>query len=411
MGKLKSAKLAMNGGEPIRTEPFPKWPVWDESDVEAMAATLKSGHWGIGGSKIKEFEEAFAAFQHAKYAVCCTNGTTGLEIALRAVGLEAGDEVIVPPYTFIATASACLMTNTVPVFADIEPDTYNLDPRRAEEAITDRTRAIIAVHIAGCPADMDGIMDVARRRGLRVIEDCAQAHAAEWKGRRVGAIGDVGVFSFQSSKNLNAGEGGCCVTDSEELYVRCWSLHNVGRIPEGKWYEHRLLGGNKRMTEFQAALLLNQLKRVEEQANRRSENGARLTQRLSRIEGIKPTRVDERVTRHAYHLYVFRYEASAFNELPREEFTQAMNAEGITCTPGYSPLYEEAAFRNLDVYSAGLRLAARKMDYDEVRCPVAERACKEEAVWLYQAWLLGTRKDMDDIVRAVEKIKEAALEA
>jgi dTDP-4-amino-4,6-dideoxygalactose transaminase len=411
MGKLKSIKLAINGGKPIRTEHFTKWPVWDASDVEALAEALRSDHWGIGGTKVKEFEEAFAAFQGARHAVCCANGTTALEIAIRAVGLEAGDEVIVPAYTFIATASACLMTNTVPVFADIEPDTYNLDPRRVEEAITERTRAVIPVHIGGCPADMDGITDVAGRRGLRVIEDCAQAHGAEWRGRRVGAIGDVGTFSFQSSKNLNSGEGGCCVTDSEELYLRCWSLHNVGRIPEGKSYEHKLLGWNYRMTEFQAGLLLNQLKRFEEQAKRRSENAAYLTERLSQIDGINPTKVDERVTRHAYHLYIFRYDASAFNGLVREEFIEAMNAEGITCSAGYAPFYREPAFRNLDVYSAAMKLARRRVNYDEVACPVAERACKEEAVWLYQAWLLGTRKDMDDIVRAIEKIRDAAREA
>jgi len=409
MISLKSSKLAMNGGEPVRKKPFPAWPVWDESDVETIVETLRSGRWGIGGTKNEEFEKAFAAFQQAKYAVTCVNGTAALEIALRAVGLEPGDEVIVPAYTFIATASACLMVNAVPVFVDIDPDTYLIDPKQVEQAVTDRTRAVIPVHVAGCPADMDAIMDVAKKHDLKVIEDCAQSHAAEWKGRRVGAIGDVGTFSFQSSKNLNAGEGGCCTTDDERIFRRCWSLKNVGRSPDGEWYDHPVLGWNYRMTQFQAALLLNQLKRVEEQATLRSENARLLTDRLSKIEGIRPLRVDPRVTRHAYHLYVFRYDASAFNGLPREDFLKAMNAEGITCSEGYRPLYWEAAFRTPDVYRAAMALASRRMDYDKVECPVTERACREECVWLYQAWLLGGKQEIDDIVNAVEKIKEAAL--
>ena len=408
---LKDPRLAINGGEPVRKEPFPKWPVWDESDVQVLTDTLRSARWGIGGEEVSEFEQAFAAFQSAKYAVCCANGTAALEIALRAVGLEPGDEVIVPPYTFIATASACLMVNAVPVFVDIDPDTYNIDPGKIEAAITDRTRAIIPVHIAGCPADMDRVMAVAKKRSLKVVEDCAQAHAAEWKGRRVGAIGDLGTFSFQSSKNLNAGEGGCCVTDDQNLWARCWSLRNVGRVPEGKWYEHPILGWNYRMTQFQAALLLSQLKRVEEQANRRTRNAQALTEKLSQIEGIRPLKVDERVTRHAYHLYVFRYEARHFNGLSREDFIKAMNAEGITCSAGYVPLYREGALRNPDVYRAAFACASRKMDYDAVNCPVTERACREEAVWLYQAWLLGGDKETNDIVNAVEKIKKAALSA
>lgn len=409
MTSLKSARLAINGGEPVRTEPFPAWPVWDESDVQAISETLRSSKWGIGGTKTEEFEKAFAAFQQARYAVTCVNGTAALEIALRAIGLEPGDEVIVPAYTFIATASACLMVNAVPVFVDIEPDTYLIDPRQVEQAITERTRAVIPVHVAGCPADMDAIMQIARRHGLRVIEDCAQAHGAEWNGRRVGAIGDVGTFSFQSSKNLNAGEGGCCVTDDERLYRRCWSLKNVGRSPDGEWYDHPILGWNYRMTQFQAALLLNQLRRVEAQAALRTQNARQLTERLSKIEGIRPLKVDARVTRHAYHLYVFRYDASAFNGLPREEFVKALNAEGITCSEGYRPLYREAAFRTPDVYRAALALASRPIDYDAVHCPVTERVCREEAVWLYQAWLLGGQKEIDDIVNAIVKIKEAAL--
>ncbi|UCH33811.1 MAG: DegT/DnrJ/EryC1/StrS family aminotransferase [Armatimonadota bacterium] len=409
MTTLKSPELAINGGTPVRTKPFPTWPVWDDGDAQAVADALRSGKWGIGGGAVEEFEKEFAEFQQAKYCSCLVNGTAAIEVALRAVGVEAGDEIIVPPYTFIATASACLMVNTVPVFVDIEPDTYNLDPTKIEAAITDRTRAVIAVHIAGCPADMDGIMAIAKKHNLKVIEDCAQAHAAEWRGRRVGAIGDLGTFSFQSSKNLNSGEGGACVTDNEEIFHRCWSLQNVGRARSGQWYEHPVLGWNYRMTQFQGALLRSQLQRVPAQTERRTANAAHLTERLNQIDGISPMRVDERVTRHAYHLYMFRYDASAFNGLPREDFIKALNAEGITCSSGYVPLYKELAFRNCDVYSAAFKLASREVDYDKVSCPVCEKACADEAVWLYQAWLIGEdHGDVDDIANAIEKIHAAA---
>jgi len=405
MTELTDKTLAINGGEPFRKEPFPAWPIWDESDAEAVADAIRSGQWGIGGGSVAKFEQAFAAYHHARHAVCLVNGTAALEVALRAIGLEAGDEVIVPPYTFIATASACLIVNAMPVFVDVEPTSYNLDPNRIEEAITDRTRAIIAVHIAGCPADMDAITAIARKHGLAVIEDAAQAVGAEWKGRRVGAIGAVGTFSFQSSKNLNSGEGGACLSDSDELAARCWSLHNVGRVKEGAWYQHPILGWNYRITQMQAALLLNQLGRLEEQAHRRSENAVYLSQLLAQIPGIAPPQPDPRVTRHAWHLYIMRYQQEAWAGLPRAKFIEALSAEGIRCSPGYVPLYKEKAFSNPDVYRAAFTSASRAINYDQVHCPVTEKACREEAIWLYQSLLLGTRKDMADIAGAIAKIR------
>jgi len=405
MTELTDTSLAVNGGQPLRTAPFPTWPIWDESDVAAVTEALRSSHWGIGGGAVATFQEELAAFHQARHAICLANGTTALEVALRAVGLEAGDEVIVPPYTFIATASACLMVNAVPVFVDIEPVSYNLDPACIEPALTDRTRAIIAVHIAGCPADMDAINAIARKHGLRVVEDAAQAVAAEWKGRRVGAIGDIGTLSFQSSKNLNCGEGGACLTDQDDLADRCWSYSNVGRVREGAWYQHPLLGWNYRITQFQGALLSSQLKRVEEQANRRSENAEYLSLLLAQIPGLSPPQPDPRVTRHAWHLYVIRYHQEQWAGLPRAKFIEALNAEGIKCSPGYVPLYKEKAFRNPDVYGAAFRLASRPIDYDQVVCPVTEKACREEAVWLYQALLLGTRQDMEDIAGAIAKLR------
>jgi dTDP-4-amino-4,6-dideoxygalactose transaminase len=399
-------KLALKGGEPYRKKPFPSWPVYGEEELRALKEVLYSGFWGIGGKKVEEFERRFASFHDAQYGIAVTNGTAALEVALRAAGIQAGDEVIVPAYTFLATASSVLYVNACPVFVDIDPETYNIDPRKVEEAITDKTKAIIPVHIGGCPADMDAIMDVARKHGLKVIEDAAQAHAAEWKGRKVGAIGDLGTFSFQSSKNITSGEGGIILTNDRNLYELAWSYHNCGRRKEEAWYRHFILGGNYRMTEFQAAILLAQLGRVEEQTKRRNENALYLSKRLSEIPGIRPLKRDPRVTSHAYHLYIFRYDAREFEGLPRERFIQALNAEGIPCSPGYTPLYRMPFFESIGRCPLSCPYHGRKIDYASLSLPVTERACNEEAVWLKQSIFLGTKEDMDDIVGAVWKIRE-----
>ncbi len=399
-------KLAIDGGEPIRKKGFHGWPVWDESELDALREVLESGVWGVGGEKVPEFEQKFADYVGVKHGICVTSGTTALEIALKAGGVGPGDEVIVPPYTFMATASAVLQVNAIPIFADIDPETYNIDPKEAEKAITERTKAIIPVHIGGCPADMDAIMDIAKRHNLIVIEDCAQAHSAEWRGKKVGSIGDMGCFSFQSSKNLCSGEGGIITTNNQELGDKCWSFHNCGRVRQGAWYEHPLLGSNLRMTEWQAAILLSQMRRLDEQTKTRNENALYLDEKLSEIEGIKPQKRDERVTTHAYHLYIFRYDASKFNNVPRSKFLQALSAEGIPCSPGYNPLYKDNLFKApIEKCPLSCGYYKGKVDYTKVECPVAEKACREEGVWFFQSMFLGDKSDMDDIVNAIKKIK------
>lgn len=397
-------RLAIHGGAPVRRAPFPAWPVWGREEEKALMEVLHSGRWGIGGDHVARFEEAFARYQDARYGVCVTNGTAALEIALRAAGVGPGDEVIIPPYTFVATATACLALGAVPAFADVDPDTYNLSPEAAEAQITDRTKAIIAVHIGGCPADLDALTDLARRHGLVLIEDAAQAHGAAWRGRRVGAIGHMGTFSFQSSKNLNAGEGGIILSDDRELAERCWSIHNVGRVREGAWYQHEIWGGNYRMTQWQAAILLAQMTRLDEQNRRREENARYLAEGLARL-GLRPLARDDRVTQHAWHLFIFRYDAALARGASREAFIRAMQAEGIPCSEGYVPLYATNAVRNgvRDV----LRWTGRdERDLDRLLqpCPAAERACYHEAVWLPQSVLLGTREDMDSIIEAAAKV-------
>lgn len=399
-------ELAVKGGRPVRdveARPWPVWPVWDECELDALRNVLQSGTWGSAAASthVPAFAEEFAAYQEARYGVCTTNGTAALEVVLRAIGLRMGDEVIVPPYTFVATATAVIMANGVPVFADIDAETYNLDPRAVEAAIGPRTRGIIAVHIAGCPADLDALGEVARRNDLFLVEDCAQAHGAEWKGRKVGAIGDIGTFSFQSSKNLTAGEGGVMVTDREDLRNRCWSIVNVGRVPHGAFYEHHTLASNYRMTEFQAALLRVGLTRLDEQTRRREENARFLSGELARIPGIRPMKRDERVTMHGNHIYMFRFDGEHFGGMERSAFIEAFSAEGIACYEGYVPLYQNPLFRNADNFPG------REVDYSGVHCPVAERVCATEAVWLEQRLLLGGREDMRDIVEAVAKIHRA----
>jgi dTDP-4-amino-4,6-dideoxygalactose transaminase len=397
--------LAVTGGEKTRTRPFPAWPTFGEREEKALIGVLRSGQWGMG-KQIDAFEKAFGAYQDAEHCIAVTTGTAALEVALKSCGVKPGHEVIVPPYTFIATASAVVHVGGIPVFVDVEPDTFNLDPAKVEAAITRQTKAIIAVHIGGRPADLDGVVAVGRRHGLRVIEDACQSHGAIWKGQKVGGIADIGAFSFQSSKNLNAGEGGAVVTNDRELGERAWSYHNCGRVKTGAWYEHHVLGSNHRITEFQAALLLAQMENLEAQTQTRQANGDYLTKLLTEVDGIEVLRQDERVTRNAYHLYIFRYKPEAFGGLPKKKFLEALSAEGVPCSSGYVPLYRERAFTaSRDDIPFDSAFYGGKVDYAKVSCPVTERVCADEAIWLTQRMLLGSKEDMEDIARAVRKVR------
>ena len=394
-----SDKLAIEGGAPVRTGPFPTWPVFDEREVAAVTEVVRSGNWGaLTGTQVKAFESEFARFQGARHGLAVVNGTAALEVALRALGLGAGDEVITTPYTFIATPNAALLVGALPVFVDVEPDTYLIDPAQIEAAITPRTRAILPVHLFGCPANMSAIMEIAERHGLAVVEDACQAWGAEWCGRRAGTIGNAGTFSFQASKNLTAGEGGMIVTDDDELAERLWSLHNVGRRPGGAWYEHVRVGWNYRMTEWQGAILRVQLDRLPEQMLQRDRNARFLAAGLAQVgPGLRPLAVDERVTRHAWHIFALRYEPEAFGGWPRESFVRALTAEGIPCGLGYVPLTRSPA----------ITAAFAEANAGQPRaCPITEQIAGE-AIWLTQNLLLGTQADMEDIVEAIAKIKRA----
>jgi dTDP-4-amino-4,6-dideoxygalactose transaminase len=399
-------QLAINGGQKSVTKIF-TWPLFDKTDVEAVTLVAESGQWGnpdCGGLVVK-FEKEFAAYCGCKYAIACVNGSVSLRLALIASGVKPGDEVIVPPYSFIATASVVIECNCVPVFVDVHPDTYNLDPSKIEAAITPRTKAIIPVHFAGQACDMDAIMKIADTHNLFVIEDAAHAHGGEYKGKKLGSIGHAGSFSFQSSKNLNAGEGGLVVTNNEKLYDLMNSLRNVGRVKGGQWYEHHHAGCNYRITQFQAALLSVQLLRLEEQTKIRDENGQYLNELLKPIEGIDPLTRGHGETMHTYHLYIFRYDKLKFNGLSKKEFTLMLGAEGVPSFMGYpKPLYEQPLFQEKNFMCYAI---PEHVDYSAVHCPVAEKACYEEAVWILQHAMLGTKEDMIQFAEAIEKIKKA----
>lgn len=405
---MTTSKLALLGGDPVRNRPFHGWPVFGEEEEQRLLQVFRSGKWWYG-DQVREFERQFAAFQDAAYAVTCCNGTVALQVALQAVGIGAGDEVLVPAYTFIATASAVYTVNAMPVFVDIDPNTWNMDLDAAEKAITPRTRAIMPVHFFGLPVDMDRVKALATRYQLKVVEDAAHCWGSQWRGKGLGAWGDIGGVSLQMSKNITSGEGGVILTDNADYAKYARSITNCGREENGLWYDHAVIGGNYRLTELQAAILLGQMTRLLEQTHRRAENADYLTERLAAIPGIRTVRSDSRVTRRAWHGYGIRLLSDEFGGLPRERFMAALQAEGVPANPCYLwPVYKNRGFLELKGRGGPGRwpFCDVEIDYGRVNCPAAEKLCAEEAVVLPQQLLLGERADMDDVVAAVTKIRE-----
>lgn len=395
--------IAITGGCPVRSRPFPSWPEFGAPEAAALQAALHGPYWGLfGGGQIERFQCRFAELQHSAFATAVCNGTVALRLALLAAGIRAGDEVIVPPYTFVATASAVLECNARPVFVDVNLETMNLAPAAVAAAITRRTRAIIPVHIGGLPCEMDELLALARRHGLVVIEDAAHAHGAEYKRRRAGSLGSLGCFSFQSSKNLTCGEGGAVTTSDPRLHERVQSLHNCGRLPGGVGYEHHVLGGNYRISEFQAAVLNAQLDRFPAQFALRERNAALLHARLREVPGLSLQAVPTYPIRHGNHLFLLRYDADVFG-VPRAVFLDAMHADGIPASSCYvKPLYRQPLFTHADLgpYSGATRIPA---DSAAPPCPNCEALCAG-ALWLHQNVLLGSAADMADIAAAFEKL-------
>ena len=407
----KAGKLALLGGEPVHKGGWHGWPVWDASDEDRVFAVVRSGTWcRLGGKTVSAFEQKYADLLGVKRCVCTVNGTNALLTALHVLDVGVGDEVITSPYTFIATYNVILGSCALPVFADTDPETFQLDPKTIEARITENTRAILPVHILGLPADMDQINAIAKKHKLVVIEDACQAWLAEWRGKKCGGLGDLGCFSFQNSKHITCGEGGAVVGNDEALMDRVFSYHNCGRpygTVQGKT-PYPILGTNRRLTEIQAAILLSQMKRLEADTQRRNENARYLTSRLQGIPGIIPHKLYPQVTRAAYHLYPLRYKKEHFNNLPRKKFLEALAAEGIPASPGYGPQYRYEGLKS-ELESKSFRRAfpaeRLKRYWDELKLPQNDQLC-EEAVWFSQNMFLNKKSDMDDIADAILKVYE-----
>jgi dTDP-4-amino-4,6-dideoxygalactose transaminase len=406
------SELAALGGEPIRSEPYPEWPVRDEHDIEAVTRVINSGNWGgypYPGPETKAFLQEFLAMQGGEYAIACANGTVTMEIALRAADIGWGDEVIVPAYTFQATAAAPMAAGAIPVIVDIDPDTYCIDPEAVEAAITDRTRAIIPVHLGAQMADMDAIMEIARNHDLIVVEDSAHAHGAKWHGQGAGTIGDFGSFSMQSSKILTAGEGGILICQTAELARRAASIANCGRShapgggPEGG--DRFTMGGNFRMGEIQAALGRVALQRFPEQARQREEMAAYADEAFSEVPGVRVLRRDPRHTTRSFYRYILAIDAEAFG-VEHDAVCYALDQEGVPCWVGYEAMHHYDLFQpqtsKLPVPSA----FPERFRFDEMHFPEAERACEQEAVWLDESVFRAGRQGVDDTAAALRKIYE-----
>jgi dTDP-4-amino-4,6-dideoxygalactose transaminase len=387
--------LAIFGGRPAVEQPPPAWPIVDDDDRAALLSVLESRIWGGYHPVVGELERRFSELHGTTRGIATANGTVSLEIALAAARIGTGDEVIVPPITFVASATAILRVGAVPVFADVEADTLNLSPAAAERAITSRTRAIVAVHFAGHPVDLDAVVDLCEQRRLILIEDCAHAPGASWRGRPVGSFGAFGSFSFQASKNLTAGEGGILVTSTPELADRAASIANQGRRAGGAWYEHVNLGTNARMTGFQATLILRQLERLPAQVAVRAARAGRLRDGLAAVDGVDvlPAALDRRVSAHGYHLFTMRVDGGRWKDLNRERLAEALQAEGVPVSLGYPyPIYRNALFER-----------QRHIVRD---CPNAEDYCAN-GLWLPHNALLADEPWIDSVLEAIQKVRRS----
>jgi L-glutamine:2-deoxy-scyllo-inosose/3-amino-2,3-dideoxy-scyllo-inosose aminotransferase len=400
--------LAIAGGEPVRSmrKPWPAWPPATERALELVTEVVRSGTWAYDGPKEWQFAREFAEFSSARYCVPVANGTVAIQLALEALDIGAYDEVIVPGMTWQATAAACLDVNAVPILVDVDPETYCLDAAKAEAAITSRTRAIIVVHLYGAMADMDAILALARKHDLKLIEDCAHQHGSQWNGKGVGGLGDIGAFSLQLSKVLTAGEGGLTLTDDWELFQLLYSLRNCGR-PYREGAPTRQ-SGNYRMTDLQAALLLAQMEHLAEQVDLRERNAHHLNQKLAEVPGILTMKRHPQITRQSYYCFSFRYQPELWDGIPGATFRKALGAElGLSVGTTYEPLNDCSLYqphtkrrhRLSDEYWQAI-------DPKRFELPVCERAYRDEAIVIWQPFLLSGEADIQQVGQAVQKLHE-----
>ncbi len=407
----QAGKLAILGGEPVRkNKSWPKWPYWDDKVIDEVVKTTKSRIWCRIQSKsgtVPTFEKKFAELTGARYCVATGSGTQSLHTSVEALGIGGGDEVITSPYTDPGTLASILVSRALPVLADLDPESYQLDPDDVERRITENTKAIMPVHMMGQPCDMDRIMAIAKKHKLKVIEDACQAHFATHRGKKLGAIGDLGCFSFQSSKTLACGEGGGIIGDDEELMDKCYTVHNHGTSRRGRT---EVIGPKYRMNEFEAAVLLGQLPGVLERFARRNANAAHLTKRLKDCPGVRPQKLYEGTESGSYYLYTMTYRKEHFHGAERGVFLKALRAEGVSLSPYIRQgLHREPWVDNVlnsRVYRKMYSPQRLKQYRDELACPKCDQVCQEMAMLWASGPLLGTQEDMDDVADAILKVYE-----
>ena len=410
-------KPAILGGTRIFNGTWPVWPQWISARYdEQLLKVMRSGIWSRD-AVVTEFEKRWAETIGTRRALAVVNGTNALIAALVQLDIGGGDEVLVTPYTWISSIQAVLNTGAIPVFVDIDPETYQMDYRLIESRITPRTRAIMPVHILGLPANMEKIMPIARKHNLIVLEDACQAWLAEINGKKVGTFGNAGCFSFQTSKHLPLGEGGAIVSDDEKFMDRCYSYHNVGfpygAVIGGVGAGAVMLGTKLRITEYQAAIGLAQLGVLDEQTTIRNRHAAYLRDQISKIPGIKPYKLYENVTRASFHMFAFRYKEDEFSGLPRDQFLKALSAEGVPNLSGYAPYLNKQPYLENAFNTKNFRrmYTSEELDFKKYsernECPENDKLCTE-AVWLQQNILLAEEKDLDSIAAAIERIRDNA---
>jgi L-glutamine:scyllo-inosose aminotransferase len=403
-------KLAIHGGRPLRVGSWPRWPEFGEAERTALQRVLESQNWGGHPSpnlEARALSREFAAYVGSAHAVPTLNGTISLTLALQAARLSPGAEVITTAYTFVATASAIVAAGCVPVFVDVLPETYCMDPDQVEAAVGARTEAIMPVHLACSMADMDRLGELAQRRGLLLVEDCAHAHGARWRDRGAGSVGDFGSFSMQSTKLMTAGEGGIITTSDDAYEQRLQSLVNCGRKEAGyDGFPERMLGTNARITEWQAAVLREQLRRLPEQHERRAARIERFEKQIAAVPGLRPLARDERVTRRTAYQFILRYDPAFFAGVPRDDVLLALGAEGVPCYGRfYVPIPEDPLFA-MDPHTNPV--ARSGGDYSDRAFPVASRAAYQESIWLPHFLFLGGEEDVDELCAAFAKVQAGA---
>jgi dTDP-4-amino-4,6-dideoxygalactose transaminase len=393
-------------------ENFPEWPKYDNSEIKALKDVITSGKWWCGspgvhqGENVWKFQDEFAKFQRAKHCVAVINGTVAIEVALLALGIALGDEVIVSDYTFVASASAVVATNAVPIFCDINPETLVMDVNKVEELITERTKAIIPVHLGGNPVEMDMLMEIAKKYNLKVVEDSAHAHGTIYKGKYAGNCGDAGTFSFQASKVLTAGEGGAIITNDDDLANLIYSISDCGRKKNEYFYDHYIYGTNYRMTEYQAAVLLAQMKKFPEQHRLRNKNAKNFMKKLNAIDGIRVMKPTPGTDMLGWYVYPIVFEPEKFNGITKSEFYEQLNRNGIPTDDCYPPLHGLDCFKNIELrkgidYSKANWGGAKS---DDKNFPIVSDIYSRSIEFPHEMFLASEEK-LNDVVEFIKSLK------